>query len=135
MRGFHFLTLKGVLGSKKDQNSFAECVNHFGKTIADKLLQCDPKDWKLIKKKIFDLFFDYEHGNLTPRRTPSIFFNNYGNFTFPNVARFQNYGYSCQNYGYNSQTQPLQQCNQPLQPPQTLQDPYSPSTCDSNNSG
>ena len=33
------------------------------------------------------------------------------------------------------QTLPLQRYNQPLQPPQTPQDPYSLSPCDSNNSG
>ena len=44
--------------SKKGENSLAERANLFGKTLADNLLQCDPKDWTLIKKKIFDLFFD-----------------------------------------------------------------------------
>ena len=33
------------------------------------------------------------------------------------------------------QTLPLQRYNQSLQPPQTPQDPYSLSPCDSNNSG
>ena len=136
--------------SKKAENSFAERANPFGKTVADNLLQCDPKDWTLIKKKIFDLFFDYEQGNLTPRSIPTTPFNNHGNFTFPNAAGFQNYGYTgqthaqqqnnqsnsgFQDYGYNYQTQPLQRYNQPLQPPQTPQDPYSLSPCDSNNSG
>ena len=32
----------------------------FGETVADNLLQCDPKDWTMLKKKIFDLFYDYE---------------------------------------------------------------------------
>ena len=136
--------------SKKGENSLKERANLFGKTVADNLLQCDPKDWTLIKKKIFDLFFDYEQENLTPRSTPTTPFNNYGNFTFPNVAGFQNYGYTgqthaqqqnnlsssgFQDYGYNNQTQPLQRYNQPLQPPQTPPDPYSLSPCDSNNSG
>ena len=108
--------------SKKGENSLSERANLFGKTVADNLLQCDPKDWTLIKKKIFDLFFDYEKGNLTPRSTPTTPFNNYSNFTFPNVAGFQNYGYTGQThaqqqnnqsslgldvYGYNNQTQPL----------------------------
>ena len=53
--------------SKKGENSLTERANLFGKTVADNLLQCDPKDWTLIKKKIFDLFFDYKQGNLTPR--------------------------------------------------------------------
>ena len=69
---------------------------------------------------------------------------------FPNVAGFQNYGYTgqthaqrqdnqsssgFQDYGYNNQKQPLQRYNQPLQPPQTAQYPYSLSPGDSNNSG
>ena len=32
----------------------------FGHTVADSLLQCDAKDWPLLKKKIMDLFFEYE---------------------------------------------------------------------------
>ena len=106
------------------------------------------KTWTLIKKKIFDLFFDYEQGNLTPRSIPTTPFNNHGNFTFPNAAGFQNYGYtgqthaqqqnneSCsgfQDYGCNNQTQPLQRCDQPMQAPPTPQDLYSPSPYDSNN--
>ena len=55
--------------SKKGENSLTERANLFGKTAADNLLQCDPKDWTLIKKKIFDLSFDYKQGNLTPRST------------------------------------------------------------------
>ena len=126
-----------------NQRKVAERANLFGKIVADNLLQCDPKDWTLIRKKIFDLFFDYKQGNLTPRSTPTTPFNNYGNFTFLNVAEFHNYGYTgqapaqqqnnhsssgYQDYGYNNQMQPLQRYNQPMQPPQTPQDPYSPFT-------
>ena len=32
----------------------------FGNLVADNLLQCDPRDWTLLKKKVMDLFFDYE---------------------------------------------------------------------------
>ena len=55
--------------SKEGENSLTERANLFGKTVADNLLQCDPKDWTLINKNIFDLFFDYKQGNLTPRST------------------------------------------------------------------
>ena len=114
--------------SKKCGNSIAERANLFGNTAADNLLQCDPKDWTLTKKKIFDLFFDNEQGDLTPRITLTTPFNNYNNFTFPNVAEFQSYGYTgqmhaqqqnnqsssgFQDYGYNNQTQLLQRKNQP----------------------
>ena len=59
----------------------AERVNLFGKTVADNLLQRDPKDRTLIKNKTFHMFFDYEQGNLTPRSTRATPFNNYGNFS------------------------------------------------------
>ena len=32
----------------------------FGKMVADSLMQCDQKDWPLLKKKVMDLFYDYE---------------------------------------------------------------------------
>ena len=32
--------------------------------MEDNLLQCNPKDWTMLKKKIFDLFYDYEQGIL-----------------------------------------------------------------------
>lgn len=35
-------------------------ANLFGKLVADNLLQCDPNDWTYLKKKVMDLFFDYE---------------------------------------------------------------------------
>ena len=41
---------------EKSQNTLAERAKLFGGTKADSLLQCDPKDWTMLKKKIFDLF-------------------------------------------------------------------------------
>ena len=84
--------------SKKSENSLAERANLFGKTVADNPLRCDPKDWTLIKRKTFYLFFDYEQGNMTPKSTRTTRFNSYGNLTFPNVARSQNYGYTGQTH-------------------------------------
>ena len=37
--------------SRKDENSLAERANLFGKTVADNLLQCDPKDLDTDKEK------------------------------------------------------------------------------------
>lgn len=37
-----------------------ERAEPFGKMVADSLLQCDPKDWIILKKKVMDMFFDYE---------------------------------------------------------------------------
>ena len=45
---------------EKSQNTLAERAKLFGEIVADNLLQCDPKDWTMLKKKIFDLFYDYE---------------------------------------------------------------------------
>ena len=42
--------------SKVDENSLSERAALFGKTVADNLLQCDPKDWTLIKKKSLTFF-------------------------------------------------------------------------------
>ena len=35
-------------------------VNLIGKLVADNLLECDPKDWSMLRKRIFDMFFEYE---------------------------------------------------------------------------
>ena len=40
----------------------------FGRTVADSLLQCDTKDWPRLKKKIMDIFFEYEEKKLTSNR-------------------------------------------------------------------
>ena len=41
---------------EKSQNTLAERAKLFGGTKADSLLQCYPKDWTMLKKKMFDLF-------------------------------------------------------------------------------
>ena len=41
---------------EKSQNTLAERAKLFGETAADNLLQCDPRDWTIVKKKILDLF-------------------------------------------------------------------------------
>ena len=52
---------KEVFSKSKGQTSDLERrAELFGKLVADNLLQCDPKDWILLKKKVMDLFFDYE---------------------------------------------------------------------------
>ena len=138
---------------KKDGNKLMERANLFGKTVADNLLQCDPKDWTLIKKKNFDLFFDYEQGNLTSRNNSATPFNSF-NYSQPNNTAYQNPGYTghqtpaqpqnnqsssgFQYYGgFNHQMQPLHRNNPQVQSPQTpYQDPYAPfSPTNSNTSG
>ena len=48
-----------VGGHRKDgQISLEERTHLLGRTVTDGLLQCDRKDWVLIKKKVMNLFFD-----------------------------------------------------------------------------
>ena len=134
---------------KKYVNNLMEPANLFGKTVADNLLQCDPKDWTLIKRKNFDLFFDYEQRNLTSRNNSATPFN-----SFNHSHAYQNLGYTghktpaqpqnnqsssgFQDYGgFNHQMQPLHRNNPQVQSPQTpYQDPYVPfSPTNSNTSG
>ena len=37
-----------------------ECATLFGKIVADSLLQFDSKQWYYLKKKVMDVFYDYE---------------------------------------------------------------------------
>ena len=61
-----------------------EWADLFGKTVADHLIQCDPKDWTIIRKKMLDIFYDYEQGTLSQSRpAPLIPFNSFSNFGFP----------------------------------------------------
>lgn len=106
---------------KTPGSTLEERAHLFGRTVANNLLQYDPKDWTLLKKKIFDLFFDYEQGHLTNATTCAQPFPNFGNITFPNGSGFQHY-----------QHQPTNQ--HPTQT-QVQQNPYAFSPCGSNNSG
>ena len=44
----------------KSGNVLAEKANLFGKVVADTLLQYEIKEWVYLKKKIKDVFFDYD---------------------------------------------------------------------------
>ena len=59
----------------KPEDPLVERANLFGKTAADNLRHCDPKDWTFLKKKIFDLFYEYEQGNLLPRSISTASFS------------------------------------------------------------
>ena len=89
------------------------------------------------KEKDLWSFFDYEQGNLNPKSTPAAPFNNFGNFVFPKVIGYPNYGYTGRK---NAQQQNNQQSSSGFQNyafnNQTPQDPYyfNFSPCDSNNS-
>ena len=65
---------------EKSQNTLAERAKVFRETVADNLLQCDPKDWTMFKKKIIDLFYDYEQGILNGAQQLPI---NANSFAFP----------------------------------------------------
>ena len=66
---------------EKSQNTLAERAKLFGETVADNLLQCDPKDWTMLKKTIFDLFYNYEQGILNGTQQSLPF--NANSFAFP----------------------------------------------------
>ena len=51
--------------SSSQQNNLEIRANLFGKLVADNLLQCDVSDWTYLKKKIMDLFFEYEQQKIT----------------------------------------------------------------------
>ena len=69
---------------EKSQNTLAERAKLFGETVADNLLQCDLKDWAMLKKKIFDLFYDYEKGILNGAQQSLS--SNANSFAFPAVS-------------------------------------------------
>lgn len=75
----HPLPKNRILVNQKTIDVLGKYTDLLGKTVANNLLQYDPKDCKLIK--IFDLFY-YEQGNLNPRITSVAPFNNFGNFIF-----------------------------------------------------
>ena len=75
----HPLPKNRILVNQKTIDVLGKYTDLLGKTVANNLLQYDPKDCKLIK--IFDLFY-YEQENLNPRITSVAPFNNFGNFIF-----------------------------------------------------
>ena len=44
----------------KSDDILAEKANLFGKVVADTLLQYEIKEWVYLKKKIMDVFYDYD---------------------------------------------------------------------------
>lgn len=42
------------------QSSLEQRAHLFGRLVADNLLQCDTRDWTFLKKKVMDMFFEYE---------------------------------------------------------------------------
>ena len=44
----------------KSDNVLAEKANHFGKVVADTLLQYEIKEWVYLKNKTMDASFDYD---------------------------------------------------------------------------
>ena len=52
--------LEECASEPKSDNVLAEKTNLFGKVVADTLLQYEIKEWVYLKKKIMDVFFDYD---------------------------------------------------------------------------
>ena len=49
------------------KSEISERASLFGKVVADSLLQYDPADWSYLKKKVMDVFYDFEQQKLTGR--------------------------------------------------------------------
>ena len=52
--------LEECASEPKSDNVLAEKENLFEKVVADTLLQYEIKEWVYLKKKIMDVFFDYD---------------------------------------------------------------------------
>lgn len=52
---------------KTAKNELSDRANLFGKVVADSLLQYEPGDWSFLKKKVMDVFYDFEQQKLTGR--------------------------------------------------------------------
>ena len=60
-------SLAASLKSQDNVNGKSELFERatlFGKVVADSLLQYDPKEWCYLKKKVIDVFYDYEQHKL-----------------------------------------------------------------------
>ena len=52
--------LEELASESKSDNFLAEKAKLFGKVVADALLQYEIKEWIYLKKKIMDVFYDYD---------------------------------------------------------------------------
>ena len=52
--------LEEHLSEPKSDNVLTEKANLFGKVVTDTLLHYEIKEWVYLKKKIMDVFFDYD---------------------------------------------------------------------------
>ena len=58
-------------GNAPEDSILSERANLFGKVVADSLLQYDPHEWSFLKKKIMDVFYNYDQYKQTNfRRDP-----------------------------------------------------------------
>lgn len=59
---------KSLSASLKPQEALQQkTANLFGKVVVDSLLQYEPGDWSYLKKKVMDVFYDFELQKLTGR--------------------------------------------------------------------
>ena len=95
--------------------TLVERANLTGKLVADNLLECDPKDWSMLRKRIFDMFFECEQQKslsmqasaLNPQTSRVYGFQNYTNIysqhSYSQQSNFQNLLNSpVSHYGYSS---------------------------------
>ena len=66
---------KSIAASLKPQDNFkvkselSESASLFGKVVADFLMQYDPTEWCYLKKKVMDVFFEYEQQKSSSSRS------------------------------------------------------------------
>ena len=90
--------------------TLVERANLTGKLVVDNLLECDRKDWSMLRKRIFDMFFEYEQQKslsmqasaLKPQTSRVFGFQNdtniYSQHSYSQQSNFQNLSH----YGYSS---------------------------------
>ena len=86
------IALWSALANSLNANQNQATENQQHTRLEEHLIQCDPKDWTMLRKKIVDIFYDYEQGNLSQSRpAPLILFNSFSNFGFPPASTLTNY--------------------------------------------
>ena len=95
--------------------TLVERANLIGKLGTDNSLECDPKDWSILRKRIFDMFFEYQQRKslsmqasaLKPQTSHVFGFQNntniYSQHSYSQQLNFQNLLNSpLLHYGYSS---------------------------------
>lgn len=74
--------------SMTSEEKLRERANIFGRTVVDSLMQCEPHHWPMLKKRIMDLFYEYENFRSQPQQP------NMNQNMMQNPYYHQNYNFS-----------------------------------------